>query len=667
MIQRLLIANRGEIACRVIRTCRRLGVHTIAVFSDADRNAVHTRMADEAHHIGGAAPTDSYLSIDKILTVAKVSNADAVHPGYGFLSENPDFVRACEAQQLIFVGPNAATMEQMGSKADAKAVMIAAGVPTVPGYHDDDQSLEILVQQAEQTGFPLMIKATAGGGGKGMRIVEHADKFATALESARREARNAFGDDRVILERYLNDPRHIEVQVFGDMHANVVHLFERDCSSQRRYQKVIEETPSSLLDDQQRQAMFEAAVAAAKAVDYVNAGTVEFIVDGGSGEFFFMEMNTRLQVEHPVTEMVTGQDLVEWQLRIAAGEQLPLQQGQLTSQGHAFEARIYAEDPNNGFLPSAGHIDWLSKPDHVRFDSGVEQGGVVTVHYDPMIAKLIVHGADRPAALAKLEQALAQTTVVGLQSNLDFLLKLCREPIFRDGKIHTAYLDQQLEALLDPQHEPPTQILIAGSVIQLLSIEAEASSKQQVATDPHSPWAMADGWRLGHYGRRIVSLAYRDHHYTIDGTGFAGDYQIRIDEQSFDVQSARLDQNRLNLTIDGQQQAFTVLHRAPWMQVASTDRLYQFVAEDPFAVETSDGQAQDQLIAPMPGKIVAIKAKIGDSVTTGQDLIVMEAMKMELTLSAPRDGQIESIPVATDDFVEADALVLKLTQDQDSD
>ncbi len=662
MIKRLLIANRGEIACRIIRTCRRLGVHTIAVFSDADRDARHVRLADEAHHIGGAAPAESYLDSEKLLTVARNSSADAVHPGYGFLSENATFVRRCQQAGLIFVGPSPETMEQMGSKADAKAVMEAAEVPTVPGYHGAEQGGTFLAEQANLIGYPLMIKAAAGGGGKGMRIVRDADQFTASLASAQREAKNAFGDTRVILERYLEKPRHIEVQVFGDQQGNVVHLFERDCSSQRRYQKVIEETPSPFLDDARRQAMCESAVAAARAVAYVNAGTIEFIVDQ-SGEFFFMEMNTRLQVEHPVTEMVTGQDLVEWQLRVAAGESLPLQQNQLTRHGHAFEARIYAEDANNGFLPSAGRIDWLNFPDNARIDSGVEQGGEVTVHYDPMIAKLIVHAADRQAGLAALEQALAATTVVGPHSNVDFLLALTRSDIFQRGDIHTAFLDHHLEEVIGEPTPPPNEVLLAATVAQLLTIETQSIQTQLQSTDPHSPWAQANGWRLGHDGRRVVSFVHRGDHFKIDATGAAGSYQVHVGDRRFAVTDAKLDRATLTMTVDGSHQRLTLLHRDPWLQIACDGRLYSLTAEDPFAVELTDGAAADRLIAPMPGKIVAVKGAVGDSVTEGQDLIIMEAMKMELTLTAPRDGVIESVTATTDAFVEADTPLLKLADE----
>jgi len=440
LFDKILIANRGEIACRIIRTCRRLGIASVAVYSDADAGALHVRMADEAVHIGGPAPADSYLRGERILQAARATGAQAIHPGYGFLSENADFAEAVAAAGLVFIGPRPESMRRMGSKAGAKELMAAAGVPVVPGYTGQDQSPQTLLREAARIGFPLMIKAAHGGGGKGMRVVHRLEDFPAALESCQREARGAFGRDRVLLERYIASPRHIEVQVFGDAHGNLVHLHERECSAQRRYQKVLEESPSPFLTPERRQAMGQAAVAAARAIDYVNAGTVEFIVDG-EGAFWFMEINTRLQVEHPVTEMVTGLDLVEWQLRVAAGEPLPLRQERIAQRGHAIEVRLYAEDPEAGFLPASGTLRRLVLPTpspQVRVDAGVEAGDTVSVFYDPMIAKLIVHDADRPAALARLREALAASHVAGTRTNLAFLEALVRHPAVVEGRIDTA-------------------------------------------------------------------------------------------------------------------------------------------------------------------------------------------------------------------------------------
>ena len=459
MFSTVLIANRGEIACRVIRTCRRLGIRTVAVYSDADADAQHVRLADAAYHIGGPRPQESYLRGDAIIEVAKKSGAQAIHPGYGFLSENADFADAVEAAGLVFIGPRAASMRKMGSKAGAKELMQAANVPVVPGYTGADQSPDLLAREAARIGFPLMIKAAHGGGGKGMRIVRVLDEFMANLESCQREAKNAFGRDRVLLERYVRHPRHIEIQVFGDAHGNAIHLNERECSAQRRYQKVLEESPSPVLTPELRKQMGEAAVAAARAIDYVNAGTVEFIVesdaDGNPAGFYFMEINTRLQVEHPVTELVTGLDLVEWQLRVAAGDALPLTQEQVRQDGHAIEVRLYAEDPEAGFLPGSGKLERLRLPStdaHVRIDSGVVAGDTVTIFYDPMIAKLIVHDVDRPSALARMRDALAQCEIGGPKSNIEFLERLVRHPAVVNGTIDTAYLDRHLDEFM-PQAE----------------------------------------------------------------------------------------------------------------------------------------------------------------------------------------------------------------------
>ncbi|MBN8224042.1 MAG: acetyl-CoA carboxylase biotin carboxylase subunit, partial [Xanthomonadales bacterium] len=474
MFDKILIANRGEIACRVIRTCRRLGIASVAVYSEADAGALHVRLADEAHCIGGAAPGESYLRGDAVIEAARRSGAQAIHPGYGFLSENADFAEAVAAAGLVFIGPRAESMRRMGSKAGAKQLMAEAGVPVVPGYNGEDQALATLSREAARTGFPLMVKAAHGGGGKGMRVVHRLEDFVPALESCQREARNAFGRDRVLLERYVSTPRHIEIQVFGDAHGRVIHLNERECSAQRRYQKVLEESPSPFLTPALRTAMGEAAVAAARAIGYVNAGTVEFIVDG-DGNFYFMEINTRLQVEHPVTERVTGLDLVEWQLRVAAGQPLPLAQEQVPQRGHAIEVRLYAEDPDAGFLPASGTLRALELPAadaHVRVDAGVEAGDTVTVHYDPMIAKLIVHDADRPRALARLREALARCHVAGTKTNLAFLEALARHPAVVEGTIDTGYLDRHLDEFLAGDRPVSAPLLAAGAAALLLRAQA---------------------------------------------------------------------------------------------------------------------------------------------------------------------------------------------------
>jgi 3-methylcrotonyl-CoA carboxylase alpha subunit len=659
MFERVLIANRGEIACRVIRTCRRLGIHTIAVYSEADRDAQHVRLADEAWPIGGPRPADSYLRGDVILEVAKKSGAQAIHPGYGFLSENTGFARACANAGIVFIGPRPESIDAMGSKAAAKALMERHTVPLVPGYHGENQDTAHLAGQAGKTGYPLMIKAAAGGGGKGMRIVRSAAEFADALASAQREAASSFGDTRVILERYVEHPRHIEFQVFGDTHGNVIHLNERECSAQRRYQKVLEETPSPFLDDARRNAMGEAAVAAAKAVDYVGAGTVEFIV-AQSGEFFFMEMNTRLQVEHPVTELTLGLDLVEWQLRVAAGEPLPLRQDQVHAHGHAIEVRLYAEDPDQNFLPGSGKLITLRLPapsPHVRLDGGVIEGDTVTIFYDPMIAKLIVFDINRTQALQRLREALAASEIVGPKSNIAFLERLVRHPAVVEGRIDTGYLDRHLEEFLVGDVAPTDQVLFSAATAALLHDECNISA---ATADPHSPWACADAWRIGHSGKRIIALTLREQRHDIEAHGHDGSYQLRHGETTCEVRGARLLDDSLSARFDGE--SLRVPLRTDAAHVLLHDphgQRYSFARAAAFAWESKDAAGGNQIIAPMPGRIVLVKAKAGDSVEQGQELLVMEAMKMELALKAPRAGTIESVHAVQGEFVEADAVLVR--------
>jgi len=662
MFERVLIANRGEIACRVIRTCRRLGIRTIAVYSEADADAQHVRLADEAWPIGGPRPADSYLRGETILEVARRSGAQAIHPGYGFLSENTAFARACTEAGIAFIGPRPASIDAMGSKAAAKALMEKHAVPLVPGYHGDNQDADFLAGQARSTGFPLMIKAAAGGGGKGMRIVRAEREFADALASARREAANAFGDTRVILERYVEHPRHIEFQVFGDTHGNVIHLNERECSAQRRYQKVLEETPSPFLTPARRAAMGAAAVAAARAVDYVGAGTVEFIV-GQDGEFFFMEMNTRLQVEHPVTEETLGLDLVEWQLRVAAGEALPLRQEDVHAQGHAIEVRLYAEDPEQNFLPGSGKLLRLRLPEtsrHVRLDGGVIEGDTVTIFYDPMIAKLIVHDRDRAQALQRLREALMACEIAGPKSNIAFLERLVRHPVVVEGRIDTGYLDRHLDEFLAGDAAPAPQLLFAAAVAALLHDERAVVAQAAHGVDPHSPWARADAWRIGHAGKRIVALSLREQRYEVEAHGHDGDYQLRHGDASCHVQGARHDGAALSARFDGQSLRLPLHADAQRVSLHDSDgRRHSFARAAAFAWEARQGAGGNQVLAPMPGRIVLVKARPGDQVEEGQELLVMEAMKMELALKAPRAGTIDSIGATQGDFVEADAVLVR--------
>jgi 3-methylcrotonyl-CoA carboxylase alpha subunit len=664
MFSRVLIANRGEIACRIMRTCRRLGIETVAVYSEADANAQHVRQADLAFPIGGPRPADSYLRGDAIIEVAKKTGAQAIHPGYGFLSENADFAEAVERAGIAFIGPSAESMRKMGSKAGAKELMSGHGVPVVPGYTGDDQDAALLAREAKRIGFPLMIKAAYGGGGKGMRIVRQADEFASALESCQREAKNAFGRDRVLLERYLETPRHIEFQVFGDRHGNIVHLNERECSAQRRYQKVLEETPSPFLTTELRTRMGDAAIAAARALDYVNAGTVEFIVSP-SGDFYFMEINTRLQVEHPVTEMVLHLDLVELQLRVAAGEALPnslIRNKSVPADGHAIELRLYAEDPDQGFLPGSGKLQRLNLPQkspHVRIDNGVIEGDTVTIFYDPMIAKLIVWDRTRNEALQRMREALAQCDVIGPKSNIAFLERLVRHPAVIEGRIDTGYLDRHLDEFIggDDKNSDPVP-LFAAATAWLLHEEIHASRGSAHSGDPHSPWARADAWRIGHPGKRIVILE----HTLIDAHGANGEYDLATGDLSCSVSRAKFSGDMLSAAFDGIVHRFHVGIYGDRVSVHNGNRRRVFERAPPFAHETAKNVSTDDIRAPMPGRIVVVKTKVGDSVIEGQELVVMEAMKMELTLRASRDAKISELRVSTGDFVEADAILVRFEE-----
>ncbi|KGM57840.1 3-methylcrotonyl-CoA carboxylase [Lysobacter arseniciresistens ZS79] len=662
MFNKILIANRGEIACRVIRTCRALGIRTVAVYSEADADAQHVRQADEAHCIGGPRPADSYLRGDAIIEVARRTGAQAIHPGYGFLSENADFADAVEAAGIVFVGPKAASMRKMGSKAGAKELMQAAGVPVVPGYTGEDQDPARLQAEADRIGYPLMIKAAHGGGGKGMRIVRASGEFAANLESCQREAANAFGRDRVLLERYIEQPRHIEIQVFGDAHGNVIHLNERECSAQRRYQKVLEESPSPFLTPALRQAMGDAAVLAARAIDYANAGTVEFIVDP-SGGFYFMEINTRLQVEHPVTECVTGLDLVAWQLQVAAGEPLPLAQDAIAQNGHAIEVRLYAEDPEAGFLPGSGTLERLRLPaasEHVRIDSGVVEGDTVTIFYDPMIAKLIVHDTDRPRALARLRDALAQCAISGPKSNIGFLERLARHPAVVDATIDTGYLDRHLDEFMPTEAADP-DLLLAAAVARLLARERRSRADAATSADPSSPWAIADGWRLGHAGQRTLAFLHGERRLELRAHGSGGDYRLEHDGQAHDIAGARLDGDTLSLRIGGRARRFHVFDHGRELLVHDGEQRLRLQPVAMYRHEAaSSGSGADNVVAPMPGRVVVVKAAAGDAVEAGQEVMVIEAMKMELSLKAPRAGTVAEVRAQAGEFVEADAVLVAL-------
>ncbi len=662
MFNTLLIANRGEIACRVAATARKMGIRTVAVYSDADANAKHVASCDLAIHIGGSAARDSYLKADTILQAALATGAQAVHPGYGFLSENESFALACAQSGVSFVGPPASAIAAMGSKSAAKALMEKAGVPLVPGYHGDNQDPAFLHQQADLIGYPVLIKASAGGGGKGMRVVEASEQFQQALSSCKREASASFGDDKVLIERYLQKPRHIEIQVFADQHGQCVYLFERDCSVQRRHQKVIEEAPAPGMTPERRKAMGEAAVAAARAVGYVGAGTVEFIAEP-DGRFYFMEMNTRLQVEHPVTEMITGLDLVEWQLRIAAGEPLPLSQDQLEIKGHSIEARIYAENPDKGFLPSVGKLLYLGLPHHVAFergdirvDGGVRTGDTISPFYDPMIAKLIVWGENRDQARARMIQALGDTQVVGVHTNVAFLSRLMSDAAFAASDLDTGLIGRQRQTLLPPPHacEPEWVALASAAVL---------ASESQVMQDVQDPWAKTDGWRLGGtYQRELhwldgethrLATFVQDQHgraFAIDGIHAKAEWKVLDASQPgvFDLQ----------LSWNGRHQTGKVVKDGERMHLFSLGRHATLTLHDPLAhADEEDVEHAGGLTAPMPGKIIAVQVKAGDKVKRGEPLLVMEAMKMEHTISAPSDGTVKEVFFSVGEQV-ADAAVL---------
>ena len=655
MFERILIANRGEIACRIISTCRRLGIETIAIHSDADANARHVRMADRAVSIGPAEASRSYLAFDRIVAAALEQAAQAVHPGYGFLSENAEFARTLSDAGIRLIGPRPETIEAMGSKARAKAIMGEAGVPLVPGYHGDDQDDATLQREAEQIGFPLMLKAASGGGGKGMRIVRSPDNFKDDLAAARREALSAFSDERMILERYVEHPRHIEAQVFGDAQGNVVHLFERDCSSQRRHQKVIEEAPAANLDPALRERLLSAAVRAAEAVEYLGAGTVEFLVDAHG--FYFLEMNTRLQVEHPVTECVTGLDLVEWQLRIAAGEPLPLKQDEIFCLGHAMEARVYAEDPARSFLPGSGEISTLEFPndDWTRIDAGVEAGDRVSVHYDPMIAKLIVSGENRMVALARLKAALARSHVGGLVTNLGFLLQLAESTEMSNATIDTGMLDRSLDGILDLDAEVPVEIP-AAAVAWWLG-EQEHSAIVQTG----SPWEIVDGWRIGENETRQLELEIGEARFQLEcrGTLETG-YSFEYSGKEYRVRLARAIGSQYSLSLDDCTRAIHIHAEVDRLEVVHDHRRWHVIRHRRFDSVASAAAGNGRIIAPMPGKVIGVSVSEGDRVSEGQTVALMEAMKMELSIKAGLAGTVVSVSVEPGELVEADAPLLEI-------
>ncbi len=659
MFRTLLIANRGEIACRIARTARRMGIATVAVYSAADAEALHVKAADRAILIGPAPARDSYLNIPRIIAAARRSGADAIHPGYGFLSEHPDFAEACAKADIAFVGPPPSAMRAMGSKSAAKTLMESSGVPLLPGYHGERQDAAFLSDQANRIGFPLMIKAVSGGGGRGMRIVSRADEFAAGLETARQEAVSAFGDDRVLLERYLTQPRHVEVQVFADQHGNVVHLFERDCSVQRRHQKVMEEAPAPGLDADRRAAMGRAAIAAARAVGYEGAGTVEFVAN--SDGFFFLEMNTRLQVEHPVTEMITGFDLVEWQLRVAAGEPLPVEQDTIAINGHAIEARIYAEDPGRDFAPSIGRLALFRTPDpsaNTRIDTGFATGDEVSVHYDAMLAKLICRGDTRDAALQTLRRALAETDVVGVASNLDLLGRIAAHPEFAAGGVDTGFIARYGDTLLATQCEPSVEVLAAAALCVLID-EVEAAAKAAASsTDPHSPWHARDHWWSNAAFERELPFIADGVSMPVKLRGDGIGWWLTMRDQRVAARATRTRDGRMAMELDDARELVSVVHVADTVTVRRNGETWRLRLPDPMAAAAEDDDAGGRLVAPIPGQVTQVVAEPGMAVKRGQVMVVLEAMKTVFRLAAPADGVVATVSCrAGDSVVEGQVLV----------
>jgi 3-methylcrotonyl-CoA carboxylase alpha subunit len=698
MFSKILIANRGEIACRVAATCARMAIKTVAVYSTADAQAKHVAACDEAIYIGtpdsdsgGNAPKDSYLRWQAIIDAAKATGAQAIHPGYGFLSENEEFAQACADAGLVFIGPPPSAIKAMGLKAESKQLMEKAGVPLVPGYHGAGQDAAMLKKEADRIGYPVLIKASAGGGGKGMRAVDKSEDFDAALQSCKREATSSFGDDAVLIEKYVQRPRHIEIQVFGDAHGNYVYLFERDCSVQRRHQKVLEEAPAPGLTQAMREQMGAAAVAAARSVNYQGAGTVEFIVEqldgrpdagpsqggsapmGGSAahevasvgaRFFFMEMNTRLQVEHPVTEAITGLDLVEWQLRVASGDKLPLQQSDLRITGHAIEARICAENPDNNFLPATGTLQVYAKPAHtafersgVRIDDGVGQGDAISPYYDSMVAKLIVHGATREEALAKLDKALSQTHIVGLNTNVQFLRHVVQSPSFVKANLDTALIPREAAMLFNQEKITAAQAAAAQIAHMLLAERASESA---------NPFSRRDGWRAYGTHTRSIPLEFHGQGVTAALTYLNdGALHLKVGDVQGVLSFARPTADAVTVNFAGQRFDVHIYQvsvpKGIEVQVFTAQAATKIIVPDPFLQQADSNAAAGRLTAPMPGKVVSFAVKSGDAVKAGQTLAVMEAMKMEHTIAAPKDGTVAELLYAPGDQVAEGAELLTLS------
>ena len=648
MFKKILVANRGEIACRVMKTAKRMGVRTVAVFSDADRDALHVRMADQAVHIGASAAQESYLVVEKIINAALKTEAQAIHPGYGFLSENATLAEQCVANGLVFIGPPVHAIQSMGSKSAAKTIMAKVDVPLVPGYHGNNQEPAFLQNAADEMGYPVLLKAVAGGGGKGMRQVWSSEEFESALKEAKSESMASFGDDHMLVEKYLTQPRHVEFQVFCDAHGNGIYLFERDCSIQRRHQKVIEEAPAPNMTNEIRQAMGEAAVRAAQAIDYEGAGTVEFLLDT-DGSFYFMEMNTRLQVEHPVTEMVTGEDLVEWQLRVAKGEPLPKSQDQLTLKGHSFEARIYAEDPDNGFLPTSGHLNFLQNPQEsktVRVDTGVEQGDEISSFYDPMIAKLIVWGEDRDQALSTMQKALREFYIYGVTTNISFLQQLFDSKPFANAELDTSFIEKNSDTLFNPKE------IDSSASIEMLALFLILKRREH--GELKGPWQTGNAFRMNQKNLHSFDFEIGDVAHTVVLEDFSTDanneFTVMINEQKHHV-TASIEGSKIVAEIDGCSQQSTIASLNNKHRVFTLEGMLDVRVITPDLGDLEAGSGAGDFCAPMNGTVVEILVEKGMAVIAGDPLLVLEAMKMQNTIAAPSDGVVTEVFCNTGDLV----------------
>lgn len=670
MFHKILIANRGEIACRVIKTARKMGVLTVAVYSDADRDSLHVSMADEAIYIGASPSRESYLQSQRIIDAAKLTGAQAIHPGYGFLSENAAFAQDCFNNNITFIGPPVDAITAMGSKSAAKSIMALAGVPLVPGYHDEDQNPACLKDASNAMGYPVLLKASAGGGGKGMRQVWHEEDFDEALAAAKRESLNAFNDDKMLVEKYVIEPRHVEIQVFFDRYGNGVYLAERDCSIQRRHQKVIEEAPAPGMSASLRQQMGEAAISAAQAINYQGAGTVEFLLDK-DGAFYFMEMNTRLQVEHPVTEMITGQDLVEWQLRVAAGEKLPLKQADISIQGHAFEARIYAEDPDNEFLPVTGKLTYLSTPEenkYVRIDTGIRQGDDVSVYYDPMIAKLVVWDEDRDKALRRLTTALAEYRISGLKTNIEFLYNIGNSKPFADADLDTRFIEKHHSDIFHDSQEDIDSDIPLAALYLLLQQQQAVLEQTRHSNDPYSPWNQTNTWRMNEANTQHLKLLCHQQEVDVQIEQIdcrdSNRYRIAFNDISVEARGSLsgnlIDGHQLNIDINGHQTRAVISQHDDTYSLYRQQCVFHFSVQKPHLGDQDLAADSNALRAPMNGTIIELLIPMGSTVTKGQALIVMEAMKMEHTIRAPTDGVVQELYYNSGDLVEGGAELLKI-------